>query len=215
MNMSERIDATPFWSPRGPLQSLSCAVLLIAASDRLSHGLIVSLSAILSYSLAPLLSGLGERSVPPRARTFVRVITVSAVGAIVARMAALAWPVTAFSLSLYLGAIPVCILASRVLDSAESRGALRAAADAAREALVLAVLIVALALVREPLGYGVLSLPSHDGYFLVLRSELLQSVAARAVSATAGALILLSYVLALHRRVRFRLFGIPVNGAGE
>lgn len=213
--MSERIDASPLWSPSGPLQSLSCAVLFIAASDRLSHALIVSLSAILAYSLSPLLSGLGERSVPARARTFVRVVTVSAVGAIVARLATLAWPVTAVSLSLYLGAVPVCILASRILTGGENRSPLRSAAEAAQEALVLAVLTVALALVREPLGYGVLSLPSHDGYFLIFRSERLQSVAARAVSATAGAIILLSYVLALHRSVRFRLFGIPVNGEGE
>lgn len=213
--MSERIGVSPFWAQRGPLQSLSCAVLFIAASDRLSHALIVSLSVFLVYSLSPLFSGLGEQSVPGRVRIFIRVITVSAVGAVVARIAVLFWPVAANSLTLYLGAVPVCLLASGLLDSAEARSPLRSAAEGAQDALVVALLTVSLALIREPLGYGVLSLPARDGYLLLFRNDRLQAAAAHAASATAGALILLAYVLALYRCVRFRLYGIPVNGEGE
>lgn len=213
--MTEQRELSSFWAPRGPLQSLSCAVLFIAASDRLSHALIVSLAVLFVYSTAPLLSCLAARCVPARSRRFLDVVSASAVSALAIQALTFLWPVPTTAVTFYLGAVPICLLASGLLESAPAAGPLRSVTEAALEGLVVSALTVAFALVREPLGYAALTLPAEGGYLPIFQSDGLQGLAPRVFSATAGSLVLLAYTLALFRVIRFRLYGVSLGEGGE
>jgi hypothetical protein len=83
-----------------------------------------------------------------------------------------------------------------------------ALARALLEALVLGVLIVALALIREPLGLGSLSIPGGTfGFIELFTYDTGGIVPLRIISSSAGAFLLLGYATALFRFYRNRITG--------
>jgi hypothetical protein len=70
------------------------------------------------------------------------------------------------------------------------------------EAFGLGLLIVAFALIREPLGYMTLSLPGGIWGIIELEYDWDFIIPIRVVSSSAGALILLGYATALFQSIR-------------
>jgi hypothetical protein len=85
----------------------------------------------------------------------------------------------------------------------------------AYEASILLGLALILAIVREPFGYGTLSLPAAEGISVLFTHEKAAAYSLRTVSATAGGFLLIGCFLALYRKIRFRLLGDPSCGEND
>lgn len=207
--MKDTAGIPPFWMNSGPLPSLSCAVLLIAASNRLSYALIAGSALVFVYTAVSAILKLAERAIPPTYAILIRVVTASAAASVFAAIAGALWPLAVRDLAFYIGAVPLCLLSSGLLDRAARLTPLRTVRASAEESIGIACMLVALALVREPFGFGALSLPAKDGLKLYFSSEKAVEVSLRSLSAVAGGFILLGYFLALFRRIKSRLYGSP------
>jgi hypothetical protein len=126
---------------------------------------------------------------------------ISFIGGLYILVLSLISPVLAMDSLLFLILVPLCCVSSglperlAVMDPGE--GAVRAAL----ESLYLSAPILALALIREPLGYGALSLPGGSRGSTVILSFAEQAcLPIQIISSSAGAFFLLGYGLALFRQ---------------
>ena len=213
--MSERLDIPLILNKNGLLPSLSGAVILVGATGRLSHALIVGAAVFVVYVAAPLALKLAEPLVPDTYRTWVRVLVASTVAAIFSRIAGLVWPLLVRELALYLGMVPLCLISSGLIERSDKLRRLGALKLSVFEAAVLSGLALAFALIREPLGFGALSIPSADGITLLFYQVKAEALSLRSLSTTAGGFMILGYLLALYRKIRFRFIGAPLVGEDD
>lgn len=213
--MSKRIDIPLILKKNGLLPSLSGAVLLIGATDRLAHAVIVGASVFVVYATVPVVLRLAEPVVPASHKTWIRVLFAAAVAAVFSRVAGMVWPLLVRELALYLGMVPLCLISSGLIDRTESGRRLKTLKRSVFEASVLCGLALAFALIREPFGFGVLSMPSGDGISLLFSRERAAAVSLRSASATSGGFLLLGYLIAVYRKIRFRLLGTPSGGEDD
>lgn len=98
--------------------------------------------------------------------------------------------------------VPVICMASGVLERFETQTLREKCFSSLSEALLLGLLIVIFALIREPLGYVSLSLPGgvQGSVLFSFREESFLPV--RLIASSSGALLLLGYFLALYRYYR-------------
>jgi Na+-transporting NADH:ubiquinone oxidoreductase subunit NqrD len=110
-------------------------------------------------------------------------------------------PILALDSLLFLVLCPLCCVSSGALERAEKLDLGEGVFQSLTEGACLAVLILALALIREPLGYGTLSIPGGpQGIFCPVRFPRESYLPARIIAASAGAFFLLGYGIALFRR---------------
>lgn len=207
--MKERTGIPFFSDVSGPLPTLSGAILLIGATSRFSYALILCAAVLTVYLAVPAIVQFASSAIPAAHATFIRAVIASTVAGLFALGAGAFWPLLVRELGLYLMAVPLSLMASGLLDRTEAAGKLRALQLSAYEAVNLCVLAVAFSLVREPLGFGVLSVPAPDGIAAVVGNEKNASAALVVFSSAAGGFILFGYVLALFRRIRFLLIAKP------
>jgi hypothetical protein len=111
-------------------------------------------------------------------------------------------PLLAMGTSFLILLIPPCCIGSGILSRFDSLNPAEALVHTLLEALTLGGLIVALALIREPLGFAALSLPGRgEGIVEVFYAEGEGFFPVRILSASAGALLLLGYGVALFRHI--------------
>jgi hypothetical protein len=213
--MNKHINIPPLWDKNGPLPSLSAAVLLIGATSRLSHALLICASVLVVYVMVPVALRVSVSFIPRGYKSWIRIVFASAFAAVFARVAGLAWPLLVHELSLYIGMVPLCLISSGLLDRTEHAKRLTTLRIASQEAAVLCGLALAFALIREPFGFGSLSVPSTDGIILLFSEDRAALLSLRSVAATAGGFILLGYLLAVYRKISFRLYGTPLCGEDD
>lgn len=201
MNDSARSGAT-FWSPDGPLASLACAGLVVMASGRLAYALTAGLALVFIYLFSVLCLSAGKPLISDNIRGAVAVILSSFFAALFLLVLSLISPLFAQESSFFVLLAPIVFVASGIADRCArdpfSDGLLRALI----EAVLVLSLLVAFSLVREPIGYGALSLPGMDGLSVVLGSDKVPVFAIRAVAVTVGGFILLAYVVVVFRKMR-------------
>jgi hypothetical protein len=114
-------------------------------------------------------------------------------------------PLLAMETTLIVILAPVSCISSGIVSRTEILDRKEGLVRAVFEALILGGLILALALIREPLGYGSLSLPGGRwGIIELFDGSGGMIFPVRIISGTAGALLLLGYGLALFRHFRNR-----------
>jgi hypothetical protein len=126
-------------------------------------------------------------------------------------------PLLILGTGFFLVLVPPCCLGSGFFEASESRPPGEVFSRALFEAVVIAGLILAFALIREPLGMGTISFPGGiQGIVEVFEAREGDSfVPVRFLSASAGGLLLLGYGIALFRYFRERSGNIPRNEAPE
>jgi len=204
-----------FWGSDGHLSSLSNFVLLFAVTSRMAHAILISLVVFLVFTITSLVMKASAILVPRRHDFFIRVLIVSAFTAVASRLFSIFWPITVRDCAFYLGAIPLCYLSGSFNLRCESKSPLAALILSIKDTLVFSALAFALALVREPFGYGAISVPGPEGVIEFFGLNAVTNVGARFASAGAGAFILIGYLVALYRKIRFRLYGKPLCGENE
>jgi len=213
--MKDDRNAGLFWGSEGQLSSLSCFVLLFAVTSRMAHTILISIVIFLIFPITSVVLKSSTILIPPRHDFFIRIIVVSALTAIASRLFSIPWPLTVRDCAFYLGAIPLCYVSGSYKLRFESTSTLSTLVLSAKDALVFSTLAFAFALVREPFGYGALSVPGPDGVVEFFGLNAVSNLGARFASAGAGAFILIGYIVALYRKIRFRLYGKPLCGDNE
>jgi hypothetical protein len=98
--------------------------------------------------------------------------------------------------------VPLVFSGSGVPGRIDTGDALEAAVRSFSEAFTLGILVVALSLIREPLGYLSLSLPGGvQGFVTIFSFDGGNFLPVRIASSSAGALILLGYGTGIYRRI--------------
>jgi hypothetical protein len=192
-----------FWSRHAQLTTLTGVVLLIIASSRTAYAL-VTLGALLWHHALLVLVLNVARPIFPRKGEDIAVFFLSGVlNSVYILFLYLLNPLLALEVSLYCLLVPVHAYASRMAKRLKNKDAESAVFQAAIEALAAGILIVALAVIREPLGYGSLSLPGGSGGIIRLFvSEESAYFPIRIFTSSAGALILLGYGVAFFNRLK-------------
>jgi len=202
--MNRRFNTHFFWGQHSPLSSLSKAGLIIMASSRFSFALICSLALVWVYGLTTLVF-LCARPIMPSAGKKVILLFLSAfLCAIFMLLLGFLNPLLILGTTFFILLIPVCCLGSTSFEAAGSTVLLESVSRAVIEALTLGGVIVALALIREPLGMGILSFPGGvQGIIeLFVNQDADSIIPVRIFSISAGGLLLLGYSVALYRYFR-------------
>lgn len=190
----------PFWGADAPLFALTGAGLLIIASVRTAHALICLGALLWIYVFTALTARLAKPLLPGRGKPVVLVFLSSLFGSLFLLILFLLNPVLAMESVLIVLLAQVSCIGSDLCRRADFSDPMDVLARAFLEALILGILVIALALIREPLGFGSLSLPGGVGGMITFINGEGRFFPVRLISASSGALILLGYGLVLFRR---------------
>ena len=215
--MSRRLNAHCFWGSHSPLSALTGAGLIIMASSRFSFALICAAALLWVYGFTALVFSGARTVMPKRGRRVILLFLSAFFCGTFMLLAGLLNPLLILGTGFFLVLVPPCCLSSGFFEASESSSLTDVLPRALLEASVLAGIILAVALIREPLGMGTLSFPGgiqgivevfdvyDDGGFVPIRF----------LSASAGGLVLLGYGTALFRHLREQSGNIPQDEAPE
>jgi hypothetical protein len=176
------------------------------ASGRTAFAIVAGGALIWVYGWTVLVAGFGKPILPQKGRALVFVFLSSFFGSLYLMLLYFINPFLAMESTFLVMLASLSCISGEICRRVDALDPEESISRAVLEALVLALLLIALALIREPLGFGSLSVPggpqgiielfSIDGgvYFPV-----------QIIAGSAGAFLLLGYGLALfhHFRKRF------------
>lgn len=202
--MNRRFDSHLFWGSYSPLSSLAGAALIVLASARFSFALICTGALIWVYGLTALVYSGGRSIMPTRGRMIILLFLSAFISGIFMLFVGLLNPLLILGTGFFLVLIPPACLGSAFYENSDSMELIEVFSRSLLEAMVLGGIILALALVREPLGMGTLSFPGGaQGIVELFGSQDTENfVLVRFLSVSAGAFLLLGYGIAV-----FRYFG--------
>ena len=204
--MKSRFESHLFWGSHSPLSLLTGAALIVLASSRLAYALICAGALIWVYALTALIFSVARKILPTRGKMIVLLFLSTFGCGIFMLLASILNPLLILGTGFFLVLIPPCLLGSGLFEASERVDLEELLSRTFLEALVLGLVVIAFALIREPLGMKTLSFPGGAQGI----TELFGSpdddtfVPARILSASAGGLLLLGYGTALFRFFRER-----------
>jgi len=203
--MNRRFESNLFWGVHSPLSTLTGMALIVLASSRFAFALICAGALLWVYGLAALIFSGARRIMPGRGQMVILLFLSTFLCGVFMLIVNLLNPLLILGTGFFLLLIPPYCLGSGLFQASESMSLSEVFSRAMLEAVVLAGIILAVALIREPLGMGTLSLPGGaQGIVELIESREEDFVPARILSASAGALLLLGYGIALYRFFRDR-----------
>lgn len=205
---NRRFQSHIFWGYHSPLSALIGAPLIIMASSRLAFALVAAGAIVWVYGFTALISGGARRIIPSRGRKAVLLFLSAFLCGIFMLALSLLNPILSLGTGFFLLLVPPCCLGSGFFEASKDEELLETASRALLEALTLSAVIVALALIREPLGMGTLSLPGGAGGLVELFGSSGDKdgfVPLRVLSVSGGGLLLLGYAAALYRYFKARI----------
>jgi hypothetical protein len=201
----------PFWGLRSPLAALSGGSLLVLASVRFSFALVCGLALLWVY----VFTGLALRIpfLPRRGRSWIIPFLASFIGGLFILLVFFASPILAMDTLFFLILCPLCCISSGLPDRLEKSDLRESLTRSYTEALILGALILGLALIREPLGYGCLSAPGIGGGIVIFVEFGRDTpLPVKIIASSSGAFFLLAYGIALFRRFRASYSSSPEGG---
>jgi hypothetical protein len=185
------------------------AGLIILASSRLAFALVCAGALLWVYGLTSLVYFSSKKIMPQGGKPVILLFLSSLVCGIYALCLFLISPLLVMGTFFFLFLVPPCCVGSGVFKRLESLDLAEAFSRSILESLVLGGLIIALSLIREPLGMGSISFPGgiqgiveisgHGSFFPV-----------RIFAVSGGGLLLFGYGVSL-----FRYFRAFYTGAEE
>ncbi|MDR1247766.1 MAG: hypothetical protein LBK63_00540 [Treponema sp.] len=191
-----------------PLSVLTGAGLMIIATSRLAFALSAAGALVWVYTLTALILTVAKPILPKRGLPVLQLFLISFLGSM--------YMLIFHCLNPYLGMetaflFLLCLLScagSGICRRIEGLALRKTILKAFWEALVLGGLLIALSLIREPLGFGSLTLPGGPqglvALFALGSPEGALYFPVRIVAGASGGLLLLGYVLILFRRFKSR-----------
>jgi hypothetical protein len=194
--MNSYLDSHIFWGIHSPFSALTGIGLLITASGRVTQALVCAFSLVWIGIFTMITAGLGRKYLPPKMEESVLVFIAALGSGIFYLVLSLIEPVLAMESGFIIALSPAYIISSGLYRRVREYDPLEMFSQALVEALVLGLLVLGLSLIREPLGYGALSLPVA-GMIRFSGEEPL-----RILQVSSGTLILFGYGMALYRYFR-------------
>jgi len=200
--MNRLLQQRVLWGDLSPFAYLSGGALLIMASDRLAHAITVLFALVWVYCLSSLAAFGGARLFPLRGRSVLFAFLASFVAGLFLMLFSLLFPLAAFQMFFVLAFVPMLCAGSGLWRRLENKSLVQVLRLSLAEALVAGVLIVIIALIREPLGFRSLSLPGGPQGIMLLHPFGEESpLFLRLLSGSFGALLLLGYLLGMYRHI--------------
>jgi hypothetical protein len=194
--MNVQMESHFFWGKHSPLSSLTGAALIVIASGRISFALICSLALVWVYVFVLAAAKLGGEYFPVWGRGAVLLFLSSLAAGIFFVLLWFFSPLLAMESAFFIFLVPVTFIASGISNRVLDYDIGEVVTQGLSDALVLGVLILGFSLVREPLGFGSISLPGFDS----IRFARIEPL--RLLQASSGALILFGYGVAVYRHFR-------------
>lgn len=209
--MNRRFESHLFWGSHSPLSALTGTALIIIATSRFAFALICTGALIWVYGFSALIFSNARAILPGRGKMVVLLFLSSFLCGIYMLLAALVNPLLIMGMGFFLILVPPCCLGSGLFEASESEYPIEVFSRSLLEAIVLGVIILAVALIREPLGMGTLSFPGgSQGFVELLDSSGAEAFApVRILSVSSGGLLLLGYGIALFRYFREQNGSVP------
>ncbi|MDR2865329.1 MAG: hypothetical protein LBV68_06965 [Spirochaetaceae bacterium] len=187
---------------RSPFTLLNAAGIIIIASSRLAYALISVLAIIWVYSLSVLITNAAKNWFPKILNNLLSVFLFSLLAGIFYLFVYILNPFLAREVSLLIALVPTLCFASGICLRAENHAAHEALYLAFYESLGIGVFIIALSLIREPLGYGSLSVPgSLYAVYELFHLDMIFPIPLEIMAGSTGALLLLGYIFIILRMV--------------
>ena len=207
--MKNRFDSHFFWGSYSPFSLLTGAALVILASGRLAFAIICAAGLVWVYGITALIFIGARKILPVSGKMLILLFLSSFCCGIFMILLSLLNPLLILGTVFFLILIPPCLVGSGLFDASLQVDLDDAFSRAILEALALALVIVAFALIREPLGMGTLSFPGGaEGIIEIIGNTDNETfVPARILSASAGGLLLFGYGISLFRYFRGRSHG--------
>jgi len=202
--MSATVRGRVLRDARLPLAWLSGGALMVVASDRLAHALVVAVALVWIRCLSAVAIAAAGRFLPECGRTAVLALVATFAAALFLFLLWLAFPLAALQVFFAVSLVPMFCAVSGLPEAAAGVGPLGVLRPAAGHALRAGAPVAALALVREPVGFGSLSLPGGAGGLVLFHPFGADSPLFAPVSGAFGALVLLGYGLWMYRHLRSR-----------
>jgi Na+-translocating ferredoxin:NAD+ oxidoreductase RnfE subunit len=181
---------------------------MILATSRLAFAISVAGALIWVYTLTALVLGFAKPILPRRGVPVLQIFLASFWGSLYMLLFQCVNPYLGMETTFLLLLCPLSCIASGLCRRIEGLARRDSVFKALLEALILGGVLLALGLIREPLGFGSLTLPGGPQGLLVLFAlDSLESAAyfpARIIAGASGGLLLLGYALALFRRFKRR-----------
>ena len=209
--MNRRFESHLFWGSHSPLSALTGAGLIIMASSRFAVALVCAATLIWVYGFSALIFSGARKIMPARGKMVILLFLSAFLCGIFMLLVGLLNPLLILGTGFFLVMVPPCCLGSGFFEASDSVSCGEVFSRALLEAVVIAGIILALALIREPLGMGTLSFPGGTQGIVELFNSLEDDsfVPIRFLSASAGGLLLLGYGTALFRYLRERNGNTP------
>jgi len=187
------------------------------ASSRFSFAILCAAALLWVYSLTSLAFAGARKIMPIRGKGVILLFLSAFFCGLFMLLAGMLNPLLILGAGFFLVLVPACCLGSGFFKAAESSPLSEVFLRSLCEAGVLAGIILAVALIREPLGMGTLSVPwgilGVTELFDLYNEDSILPVRFFAVSA--GGLLLLGYCTALFRYFRARGGNTPRGGELE
>jgi Na+-transporting NADH:ubiquinone oxidoreductase subunit NqrD len=181
---------------------------MIIATSRLAFALGAAGALVWVYALMALVLGFAKPILPKRGLLVLQLFLASFWGSLYVLLFHCVNPYWGMETTFIALLCPLSCIASGICRRIEGLARREAIFKAFWEALALGGVLVALALIREPLGFGSLTLPGGPQGLLFLFSRDSSDPAAyfpmRIIAGASGGLLLLGYALALFRRFKRR-----------
>jgi len=206
--MSGALQRRVLWGDLSPFAGLSGGALLIVASDRLAHSLTALAALAWVYCLSALAAFGGSRLFPERGKAVAFAFAAFLAAALFLLPLWMLFPLAAIQALFAVSLVPMLCSGSGLCRRLEGLALAPALRLSLAEALSAGSLAVILSLIREPLGFRSLSLPGGAMGIAVFHPFGEESpLFLRLLSGSFGALLLLGYLMWMHRQARSRYSG--------
>jgi hypothetical protein len=192
-----------FWGSQAPLSSLAGAGLIILASSRLAFAFVCAGALLWVYGFTSLVYFSSKKIMPQRGKSVVLLFLSSLVCGIYVLCLFFINPLLVMGTCFFLFLVPPCCMGSGVFKRLESLDPAEAFSRSLLESLVPGGLIIALSLIREPLGMGSISFPGGiQGILEISGDEYEGFFPVRIFAVSGGGLLILGYGVSLFRYFR-------------
>jgi len=195
----DHIDSHPFWGKKAPFSQAAYIPFLLCTSTRLSIAIISTAALIWTFILSSVSILAAKRLIPSRFKVLVYVFISSFWTLVFGILISLFSPILFLEIQFPLALTAVVFIFSGLGDNVESENSSSVMKKSIIQSIIIGGIILLFSLVREPFGFGALSLPSSEGIAEILTSEVASDMAIRTVALTSGGLILLGVVVGFYR----------------
>jgi len=203
--MNTQMQSHLFWGINSPLTSLTGVALLLTASGRIGFALVCTLALLWVYVFVMAAAKLGGAYFPLWGRNMALLFLSSLAAEIFLLLLWILDPEMALESVFFIFLVPLVFMASGLCGRVLEYDIVEVISQAIAEALILGMLILGLALIREPLGFGSISVPGLNIVRFVREEPM------RFLQASSGALIILGYGTAVYRHNRNRYINSEEN----